>query len=111
VVVAPKAVGWVDGAAPIAPGFVVTGLATLTHARRIYVPPNGDVLVAQSSTTPSKLKEFQDWIGQNLQKRVGALLESPNRITLPRDSDGEVVAGHGRAAAVLSPRGERPSAH
>ena len=85
-VLAPKAVGWVDGAAPIArPGLVVTGLATLTHTRRIYLLPNGDVLVAQSSTTPSKLKEFQDWIGQNLQKRVGGLLESPDRITLPRD--------------------------
>src|SRR5688572_14854604 len=46
-----KAVGWTQGAMPVAPeGFVVTPFATsLTHPRWLHVLPNGDVLVAESN--------------------------------------------------------------
>jgi len=46
------AVGWPDGAAPVAPeGFTVTRFAeNLDHPRWIYVLPNGDVLITESET-------------------------------------------------------------
>ena len=94
VVGVPKAVGWPDGAAPVAPaGFTVTRFARLTHPRWIYVLPNGDVLVAQSSSEPAKTKGgLRDWIAEKIQKRANALLPGPNRITLLRDADGDGVA-------------------
>ncbi|HEY9216709.1 MAG TPA: sorbosone dehydrogenase family protein [Phenylobacterium sp.] len=91
---APKAVGWTQGQAPKAPpGFVVTPFAAgLAHPRWIYVLPNGDVLVAQSSSEPHKPKGFRDWIAQRVQKNAGALMESPNNIILLRDADGDGIA-------------------
>ena len=48
----PTATGWPEGKAPIAPeGFTVTRYAAgLDHPRWLYVLPDGDVLVAESST-------------------------------------------------------------
>ena len=88
----PKAVGWGD-ATPTAPeGFVVTKLGTVDHPRWLHVLPNGDVLVAQSSSEPKPVKGIRDWMMQRLQKRANALQESPNTITLLRDADGDGVA-------------------
>jgi glucose/arabinose dehydrogenase len=86
-----KAVGWPDGAAPVAPaGFTVTRYAEgLAHPRWMYVLPNGDVLVAESSTQPSRGGGVEGWIANMVQRRAGALAESANRITLLRDSDGD----------------------
>ena len=52
----PDVLGWPAGAAPKAPpGFVVTRFAEgLDHPRWLYVLPNGDVLVAESASEPSK---------------------------------------------------------
>ena len=58
------AVGWPDGAAPTAPaGFTVTRFAEdLDHPRWIYLLPNGDVLVAESSTKPQDGGGLMGWI-------------------------------------------------
>ncbi len=86
-----NAVGWADGAAPVAPeGFVVTRYAEdLIHPRWIYLLPNGDVLVAESSTTPSEGGGFMGWIRNQVQRRAGAIAENANRISLLRDADGD----------------------
>src|SRR5690606_26021389 len=88
------AIGWPDSAAPKSPpGFVVTRFAgDLAHPRWLYVLPNGDVLLAESSPVPSKTKGPKDRIGQRVQKRAGALMVSPNRIMLLRDADGDGIA-------------------
>lgn len=94
VVGTPKAVGWPAGAAPKAPpGFVVTRYGEgIDHPRWLHVLPNGDVLVAQSSSEPHPVKGIRDWIQQELMKRVGSVQKSPNRITLLRDANGDGVA-------------------
>lgn len=83
------AVGWPDGAAPVAPeGFAVTRYAEgLAHPRWIYLLPNNDVLVAESSTQPQRGGGVIGWIRNSVQRRAGALHESANRITLLRDRD------------------------
>ena len=90
---AARAVGWRADAAPVAaPGFAVSHYAEgLAHPRWLYVLPNGDVLVAESSTLPSRGGGFMDWISNAVQERAGALAQSANRITLLRDSDGDGV--------------------
>ncbi|MDX9996413.1 MAG: sorbosone dehydrogenase family protein [Phenylobacterium sp.] len=93
-VAALKVVGWPEGRTPQAPpGFVVTRFAgDLDHPRWLHVLPNGDVLVAQSSTEPKPPKGLRDWVAQRVQKRAGALTPSPNNIILLRDADGDGVA-------------------
>lgn len=84
-----KAVGWPADKSPQAPaGFKVTRYGSgLVHPRWIYVLPNGDVLVAESTTKaqPGFTRMIQNWI----EKRVGAIVPSVNRITLMRDKDGD----------------------
>jgi glucose/arabinose dehydrogenase len=84
--------GWPDGAKPIAaPGTTVSAFATgLEHPRWIYVLPNGDVLVAESSAPPQPAdKGLKAWVMKLVMKRVGAGVPSANRITLLRDRDGD----------------------
>lgn len=87
----PKAEGWPAGAAPTpAAGLKVAVFAArLDHPRQLLVLSNGDVLVAESRTTPHKPKGFMDWVQQEIQKRSGALGPSANRISLIRDADGD----------------------
>jgi glucose/arabinose dehydrogenase len=103
------AVGWPDGAAPIAPeGFTVTRFAeNLDHPRWIYVLPNGDVLIAESSSEAATGGGIMDWIRNMVQRRAGALHESADRITLLRDSDvdGDVDARHVFAEDLNQPFG------
>lgn len=89
-----KSVGWPQGAAPVAPaGFVVTRFAgPLAHPRWLYVLPNGDVLLAESSSEAKPPKSFTDRVANWLQDRGGSLMKSPNRIMLLRDADGDGVA-------------------
>ena len=88
---ARKAVGWRADQAPTpAPGFAVTRFADgLEHPRWLLVLPNGDVLVAESSSEPKPPKGLKDRIAQWVQKYAGALEKSPNRIMLLRDADGD----------------------
>jgi len=87
------ATSWPADAAPTAPeGFVVTRYAEgLDHPRWIYVLPNGDVAVAESSTEPQRGGGVMGWIRNMIQRNAGALSESADRITLLRDSDGDGV--------------------
>lgn len=93
-----EAIGWADGAAPTAPaGFTVTRYAeNLDHPRWLYVLPNGDVLVAESSTQPQEGGGVMGWIRNTIQRGAGALSASANRITLlsDNDGDGDVDARH-----------------
>jgi glucose/arabinose dehydrogenase len=92
--VAP-AVGWPEGKAPqAAPGTRVAAFASgLDHPRWVYVLPNGDVLVAESNK-PAKPSSWnpKDWIAGKVMKKAGAGVESANRITLLRDTNGDGVA-------------------
>ena len=82
-------IGWPEGRTPTAPsGFRVELYASgLDHPRWIYVLPNGDVLVAESST---------EKLGGNVPEPFVAALrdakmlsKSADRITLLRDQDGD----------------------
>ncbi|MFZ2028677.1 MAG: sorbosone dehydrogenase family protein [Vitreimonas sp.] len=94
---AARAVGWPANGAPRAPtGFVVTRYAQgLQHPRAIYTLPNGDVLVAESSTQASSGGGVQDWIQNAVQRNAGALAESANKIIMLRDDNHDgVVDSH-----------------
>ena len=94
----PKVVGWPAGAAPQAPaGFTVTRYAEgLDHPRWLYVLPNGDVLVSESSSEPSAADKTNQGVKGRFQKHlmssVGSAKPSPNKIFLLRDADGDGVA-------------------
>jgi glucose/arabinose dehydrogenase len=92
--VAP-ATGWPAGAKPLAaPGTTVSQLAEgLSHPRWLYVLPNGDVLVAESSAPPRPEdgKGIRAWFMGKLMKKAGSRVESADRITLLRDTDGDGI--------------------
>ena len=105
-----RVVGWEEGAAPTAPaGFTVTRYAEdIVHPRWLYVLPNGDVLVAQSSTRPAEEGGIIAWLKNMVQRNAGAIEdESPDQITLLRDSDGDGVvdARHVFAESLNQPFG------
>ncbi|MBC9245174.1 sorbosone dehydrogenase family protein [Paracoccus sp. 11-3] len=90
----PAATGWKPGHLPTAaPGLKVNAFATgLDHPRWIEVLPNGDVLVAESREQPGPPKTLFDRAAQATMRRVKAIGDSANRITLWRDADGDGVA-------------------
>ncbi len=91
----PTAKGWSRGQAPNpAPGLKVNAFATdLKHPRWIHVLPNGDVLVAESLTTPDPpATSLFDHAMFATMRRAAALGDSPNRIMLLRDANGDGVA-------------------
>ncbi len=91
-----KAIGWPEGAKPIAAdGFSVNQFAGgLTHPRWLYVLPNGDVLVADSNAPSNREGEsgLLAWITHLVMKRAGAGVPSPDRVFLLRDTTGDGVA-------------------
>ncbi len=90
----PTAEGWSDGQTPTAaPGLKVNAFAAgLKHPRSIYVLPNRDVLVAEALTVPGPIKSVFDYAQYSTMRRAAAVGDSPNRITLLRDADGDGVA-------------------
>ena len=90
----PNAEGWKDGRVPTcAPGLKVNAFATeLDHPRWIEVLPNGDVLVAESCEMVKPVSGLMDKAAQATMKRVKAVGESANRISLWRDEDGDGIA-------------------
>ena len=89
------AIGWPDGALPVAPaGTMVKAFATgLDHPRWLYVLPNGDVLVAETNAPPkAESKGIRGWFMKRTMKKAGASTPSANRITLLRDTDADGVA-------------------
>jgi len=81
--------GWPAGAAPVAaPGWKVEALATgLQHPRWLYVLPNGDVLVAETSAPerPEDGKGVKGFFMKMFMKRAGSAVPSANRISLLRN--------------------------
>jgi glucose/arabinose dehydrogenase len=90
----PTARGWAEGQTPIAaPGLAVNAFAeALEHPRWICVLPNGDVLAAESLTLAQPVRTVFDYAVMSTMRRAAAVGESPNRITLLRDADGDGVA-------------------
>ena len=88
-----KAVGWEEGAMPLAAeGMTVQAFAeNLDHPRWLYVLPNGDVLVAETNAPPRPEHDdgLRAWIMGMVMARAGAGGASANRITLLRDEDGD----------------------
>lgn len=90
----PTAQGWAPGQLPdCAPGLKVQAFATgLRHPRWLQVLPNGDVTVAEALFEPSTPKSLFDHAMVATMRRAAAVGQSPNRITLLRDRDGDGVA-------------------
>jgi glucose/arabinose dehydrogenase len=90
----PTARGWAPGQTPLAaPGLRVNAFASgLKHPRWIHVLPNGDVTIAEALFMPGPAKTLFDHAMVSTLKRAAAIGESPNRITLLRDADGDGVA-------------------
>ena len=88
--------GWSSGTTPdAAPGLAVHAYASgLDHPRWLFVLPNGDVLVAETSAPPKPDdgKGIKGWIMKWFMSRAGAAVPSANRITLLRDTNGAGVA-------------------
>ena len=88
--------GWPEGAKPKpAEGLAVNAFAAgLDHPRWLYVLPNGDVLVAETSAPerPDDTRGIRGFVYKMAQKRAGSGVPSANRITLLRDADGDGVA-------------------
>lgn len=90
----PTAQGWAPGQTPAAaPGLKVNAFASgLKHPRWLQVLPNGDVTVAEALSTAGPPRSLFDLAMAATMRRAAALGESPNRITLLRDADGDGVA-------------------
>lgn len=88
--------GWPRGGKPnAASGLSVVAFADkLDHPRWLYVLPNGDVLVAETSAPPKPQdgKGIKGWFMKRAYKKAGSAVPSANRITLLRDADGDGVA-------------------
>jgi glucose/arabinose dehydrogenase len=89
------AIGWPEGGQPVAAeGFAVNAFARgLDHPRTVLVLPNGDVLVAETNKPDTGGTASPKGLAMGaVQKRAGAGVASPDRITLLRDADGDGVA-------------------
>lgn len=82
---------WPANLTPKAPaGFTVTRYAAdLKHPRWLYMLPNGDILVAESSTEAETPHGLEDYAANFLQRNSDTQGISANRITLLRDSNGD----------------------
>ena len=91
-----KGVGWPAGAKPTpASGLAVAAFADkLTHPRWLYVLPNGDVLVAETNSPPKPddMKGLRGFVAGIIMGGAGATTDSPNRILLLRDTNGDGIA-------------------
>lgn len=90
----PTAQGWAAGQLPsAAPGLAVNAFAAgLKHPRWIQVLPNGDVTVAEALQSGGQPRTLFDHAMTATMRRAAALGDSPNRITLLRDADGDGTA-------------------
>ena len=90
----PTARGWSEGHKPTAAsGLKVNAYVSgLKHPRWIHVLPNGDVLVAEALSVPGGMRSAFDYAMFATMQRAAAVGESPNRITLLRDTDRDGIA-------------------
>ncbi len=88
--------GWAAGSKPtVDPRLAIAPFASdLNHPRWLYVLPNGDVLVAETNAPPrpSDGSGIKGWVMRMVMSRAGAGVESANRISLLRDTNGDGVA-------------------
>jgi glucose/arabinose dehydrogenase len=95
--VAP-AIGWKENEKPIAAsGFAVEPFARgLDHPRWLYQLPNGDILAAETDAPPKPdnvgVGGLRGLVEGIVLRTAGSHKESPNRISLLRDADGDGVA-------------------
>jgi glucose/arabinose dehydrogenase/uncharacterized membrane protein len=84
---------WENGETPKVPaGLKAQAFAMgLVHPRSIYVLPNGDVLVAETSGPPAPVNRPKDIIMGWVKGLAGAGEHGANRITLLRDTKGSGV--------------------
>ncbi len=91
-----QAIGWGSGGKPMAAsGLSVEAFAKgLDHPRWLAVLPNGDVLVAETTAPPhpDDEKGIRGFVAKIIMSGAGAGTQSPNRIVLLRDTDGDGVA-------------------
>ena len=74
------------------PGAGVGFCPGLKHPRWICVLPNGDVLTAEALFLPGKVRNAFDYAMVSTMRRAAAVGDSPNRIILLRDADGDGTA-------------------
>jgi glucose/arabinose dehydrogenase len=89
------ATSWPKGGKPTAAsGLEVAAFATgLDHPRWIYTLPNGDVLVAETNAPPKPAETgIKAWIMKLVMSRATGSDQSPNRIRVLRDADGDGIA-------------------
>ena len=88
--------GWPAGSAPVpAAGLKVAAFATgLDHPRWLYTLPNGDVLVAETTSPPQPKDEegLKGMAAKVVMSMAGARGTSANRISILRDTNGDGVA-------------------
>ncbi len=87
--------GWPSDKGPSpANGLTATAFARdLNHPRSILILPNGDVLVAESNAPPKvQSTGLKGLVMQFVMWRAGAGVESPNRVVLLRDTNGDGAA-------------------
>ena len=91
-----KNIGWANGAKPIpAPGLAINAFADgLDHPRWLYRLPNGDILVAETTSPPQPDDEkgVRGMAAKFIMSAAGAKGASANRISLLRDTNGDGVA-------------------
>jgi glucose/arabinose dehydrogenase len=91
-----KNIGWAKGATPTpAPGLAVNAFAEgLDHPRWLYRLPNGDILVAETTSPPQPKDEegVRGLAAKLIMSAAGAKGTSANRISLLRDTNGDGVA-------------------
>lgn len=95
----PTARGWEGDHKPTAAaGLKVNAFARgLVHPRNMHVLPNGDVLVAESMGEQGNPRSLFDHAMAATMQRARAAGQSPNRVTLLRDADGDGVAEQSHA--------------
>ncbi len=87
------AAAWPKGTGPqVVHGFKVYRFAEgLAHPRWLYVLPNGDVLVAESTTLVKEPHGLMDRVGDYLMRNDGSRGVSADTIVLLRDANGDRV--------------------
>lgn len=86
----PEPAEWGDQLPTVPDGYTITAIATdLQVPRQTLVLPNGDILVAEGSGGNAPPLKPKDFIAGYIKSQGTTSVESGNRLTLLRDSDGD----------------------
>lgn len=86
----PEPAEWGDQLPTVPDGYTITAIATdLKVPRQTLVLPNGDILVAEGSGGNAPPLKPKDFIAGYIKSQGTTAVESGNRLTLLRDSDGD----------------------